>query len=93
LESGQTLSEYSLVIAGIAAVCIVAVLILGGGVVKVFGSAGKPLRPGGFTPPVGGLPLTYPSGVAECQDGGWESFPQFVDEGECLDYVHDFVET
>ena len=87
-ESGQTLSEYTLVVAGVALACLVAVILLGGGVVKVFGSADKPLRPGSFTPPTEHPTLTYPSALVECQGGGWQAFPQFVDEGECVDYVN-----
>lgn len=88
-ESGQTQSEYVLVIAGIAIACIVAALILGSLVRGSFDSSAKPFGPGSgtLTPPSPPAQLVNPTQVEECENGGWQSYPQFPDEQTCLDYV------
>ena len=79
-EPGQVQAEYALVVAAIAVGCIVAVLFVGGALSGLFDSSARPLTPGSgpFTPP--SAPADYPTTVAQCENGGWESFPQFESE-------------
>jgi Flp pilus assembly pilin Flp len=85
-QSGQTFSEYAVIVGGIAMVCVLAVLLLGGGVADLFGSTARPLSPGAHQPP-NSPALPYPTSAAECVDEGWQDFPQFDDEATCLGFV------
>jgi Flp pilus assembly pilin Flp len=85
-ESGQTFSEFAVIVGGIAMVCLLAVLFIGGGVADLFGSTAGPLAPGAHQPP-NPSELPYPTTADECVDEGWQNFPQFEDEIACLDFV------
>jgi Flp pilus assembly pilin Flp len=88
-ESGQTLSEYAVVIAGICVVCLIAALFVGGTISARFQGAGDsvttPSAP--FDPPDQPT-VTWPTKIEDCENGGWQNFPQFTDEQECIDYVN-----
>ncbi len=89
-ESGQTMAEYAVVVAGIAALCALAALFLsgaiGGHVRATAEVAGQPhVAP--FEPPATPPVLTWPTTLDECANGGWRSFAQFDTEAECNDYV------
>ena len=87
-ESGQTMAEYALLLGGLAIVCIVAVVFLGGRIGDLFGGTGASLQHGPFIPPSPKKsPLLYPATIEDCQDGGWRNFPQFANEAECKEYV------
>ena len=86
-ESGQTIGEYAVVIAGIAVVCLVAALFLGA-VIANHVRAGKPpasMEP--FEPPRTAPQLVWPRRLEDCENGGWHNYVQFNDERECTDYV------
>ena len=88
-ESGQTLAEYAVVVAGIAVVCALAALFLsgaiGGHVRATAEVAGQPhVAP--LEPPATPI-LTWPTTIGQCAAGGWRSFAQFDTEAECNDYV------
>ena len=89
-ESGQTMAEYAVVVAGIAAVCALAALYLsgaiGGHVRATAEVAGQP-HVALFEPPATLPVLTWPTTLGECANGGWRSFAQFDTEAECNDYV------
>jgi Flp pilus assembly pilin Flp len=84
-EAGQAFAEYALVLAGIAIICIVAILFVSGAVGGLFDSTGKPGTPGTFKPP--SAQLSWPTTIEECEDGGWRNFAQFSSEKECKEYV------
>ncbi len=87
-QSGQTSVETVLIIAAIGLACLVAVIFLGGGISHVFDSI---LDPSGPSPPsspfVPPTPATVPRTVEDCLDGGWRTYPQFIDEGACVEFV------
>lgn len=89
--AGQTSAEYTLVLAGIAIVCVVALVFLGGAIRDQFRSSGNPLdpgpSPGALTPPVPPSGLTWPKTMSDCQGTEWQNFSQFKNSGECRDYV------
>ena len=87
-ESGQTQGEYVLVVAGIALACVAAALVVGALLSGRFDSSAKPFGPGTgqFTPPSPPAAV-YPTSAAQCENGGWQSYPQFPDEQACLDYI------
>jgi len=35
--------------------------------------------------------LVYPTRVDQCENGGWQSYPQFADEQEFLDYLENLA--
>ena len=80
-------AELALVIGIIAFGCIVALLYLGGGVTRLFGSSADPLAPGGVLMPPTAPALTSPTARADCEDDGWKAFPQFADQSACEAYV------
>jgi Flp pilus assembly pilin Flp len=84
-ESGQAAAEYALLLGGIALVCIVALMALGGGIGGLFESNGQQLG----TPPriVPSEPIQYPTTLEECVDPGWHTYPQFESQAECEEYV------
>jgi Flp pilus assembly pilin Flp len=82
------MSEYALILGGIALTCIVVLVVLGGGIAGVFdntrdnvGRSGS----GSFTPP---STLTWPTSLSDCDDPGWQDFPQFASEAGCDAYVN-----
>ena len=86
-RAGQTTGEYALVAGGVALVCLVAVLYLGGGIGDLFGSSAKRVpSSGAFVPPVSGT-VTFPASDDDCANDGWRAFAQFTDEAECHAYV------
>ena len=85
-ELGQASGEYAIVVGGIAVVCIVAALFLGLAIKGQFGSASETVQQAPFEPPRS-APVTWPTSLADCVDGGWRDFPQFRNEAECRDYV------
>jgi Flp pilus assembly pilin Flp len=90
-QPGQTTAEFALIVGGIALVCVVGVLILGGGIGDLFGSNANPFDRGGpFVPPRSGT-VTFPDSAADCIGNGWQDYAQFTGESECLDYVASLV--
>ncbi len=85
--SGQVSTEFALVLGIIAFGCIVALLYLGGGITRLFGSSADPLTPGGVFMPPTAPALPYPTALADCEDDGWKDFPQFADQSACEAYV------
>jgi len=86
-RAGQTTAEFALIVGGVALVCLVGVLVLGGGIGDLFGSNANRIGRGGpFVPPRSGT-ATFPESADDCVDNGWEQYAQFTDESECLDYV------
>ena len=84
-ESGQTLAEYAVVVAGIAVACVVAALFLS----AVIGSdVGATVKPAPFQPPASPPQLVWPTKLEDCEAGGWRNFVQFDNEAECKDYVN-----
>ncbi len=89
---GQTTTEYGLVMAGLAVVCLVMLVFLGIGVREYFRSTGEASSsavtrtPRPLIPPVAS---SYPETLADCEDGHWRTYPQFQNERECKDYVRD----
>jgi hypothetical protein len=73
--------------------CIAAALILGAVLNGRFDSSAKPFGPGTgtFTRPSPPAQLVYPTRVDQCENGGWQSYPQFADEQECLDYLENLA--
>ena len=86
-ETGQAFGEYAILVAGVAIVCVFAVLFLSGAIQGLFGSSAKPFQPGPLTPPVPKSELVWPTKIEECEDGGWRNYAQFVDEEACTEYV------
>src|SRR5262245_2293370 len=87
-ECGQTMSEYALILGGIAITCMLVLLALGGGIAHVFDKSRDPVQrsgSGSFTPP---STLTWPTSLAECADPGWQNYPQFTSEADCDTYVN-----
>ena len=87
-ELGQASGEYAVVVGAIAVVCIVAALFLGLALKGQYESASEPVQQAPFEPPRS-APLTWPTSLADCEDGGWRDFPQFRDEADCRAYVED----
>jgi hypothetical protein len=83
------MAEYAVVLAGIAVLCLLAVVFLAAGIRGRFESANPPTPAGPLEPPsIGTVPqLTYPTTIAECEHGGWRNFSQFRNEAECREYV------
>jgi Flp pilus assembly pilin Flp len=89
-EAGQSLAEYTIIVGGIAVACAFVVLFLSTGVGGIFGSPTDPATPGSaFTPPVHSSPLPAPSTLEDCEDNGWQDYPQFISEEGCVAYVQD----
>ena len=87
-ESGQTLAEYAVVVAGIAVVCLLAALFLGAVIGNRVGTTMKPAPPAEFQPPAPTPQLVWPTRLEDCEDGGWRNFVQFDNEAQCKDYVN-----
>ena len=88
-EAGQAMAEYAVIVAAIAVGCVLAALFLGVTIKGLFENSGGdssiPAAP--FTPPATTPGLTYPTGLEQCERGGWRDFAQFRNERECADYV------
>jgi Flp pilus assembly pilin Flp len=84
--SGQTQGEFALIVGGVAIVCIVAVLFLGGAVGDLWDRSSKPV-PGGLYPPDSPSSTVEPTSMADCEGDGWQSFPQFATQQACFDFV------
>lgn len=80
------MSEYALIIGGIALVCVVAVMFLGDRVGELFDRTAKPLVPETSQPASPATP--YPMTLADCLNGGWQNYSQFASEGACEDFVN-----
>ena len=90
-ESGQTIGEYAVVIAGIAVVCLVAALFVGS-VIANRVREGKPPAPmEQFEPPRASPQLVWPKKLEDCENGGWQNYVQFENESQCKDYVRDIA--
>jgi Flp pilus assembly pilin Flp len=87
-ESGQTQSEFSLIVAAIAIGCIVAVLVFGGALGGLWDRSTKPVGPSTFNPPTA-TPST-PASASDCDDPGWASYG-FDDKAACLTWVADNI--
>jgi hypothetical protein len=88
-ESAQTLVEYSLIMGLIVIAAVVALTLFSGvldGLVgsppKTGGSGGSPFSP--FNPPAA---VVVPTSIQDCENGGWQSYPQFADEEACKRFV------
>jgi Flp pilus assembly pilin Flp len=79
------MSEYALILGGIALVCVLAVVFLGDGISGLFDSTAQPIEQ---TSQTTSPSVPYPLVITDCQDGGWQSFPQFASEGACEDWVN-----
>jgi Flp pilus assembly pilin Flp len=91
-ETGQALGEYAVLVAGVALVCVFALLFLSGAISGLFSSSGDQQQPGGaFTPPVPRSDLEWPKTIEDCEDGGWRNYAQFKNERECTKYVRDIT--
>ena len=87
-EDGQSLPEYTIVLAAIAVATLFSLLVLGAALKGRFESSDDNLPPAHtpFTPP--SQPgLVYPTEIGQCRHGGWRDFPQFRNEAECEEYV------
>lgn len=88
-EAGQTLSEYTVVLAAIAVACVVAIVLIAAAIGGLFDSADTPSGGGGpFVPPQTPQ-LSYPTKLADCEHGRWRNFAQFRSEDECRQYVEE----
>lgn len=85
-EAGQTLSEYTVVIAAIAVVCVAAVVVLAAAIGGRFDSPDGPAGGSPFTPPAP-QHLAYPTTLDDCEHGRWKNYAQFESEEECKTYV------
>ena len=83
------MAEYAVILAGIAVLCLLAVVFLAAGIRGRFESTQTPTPAGPLEPPsTGTVPQqTYPTTIAECEHEGWRNFPQFRNEAECTRYV------
>jgi hypothetical protein len=89
-DAGQSLTEYSIIVAGIAVACAFVLLFVSAGIGGIFGSSTDPVKAGSpFTPPELSSPLPAPTTLEDCEDNGWQSYPQFGSEEECVAYVQD----
>jgi len=89
-ESGQTIGEYAVVIAGIAVVCLVAALFVGSIVANRIRDA--PSQPHtSLEPPRTSPQLVWPRRLEDCENGGWRNYVQFENERQCKDYVRDMA--
>jgi len=91
-ESGQAVVDYTLIVAGVAVVCALAILFLSGGIAGWFDSTGTQIQqqqPAPLEPPVSSAPVE-PTSLADCENEGWRNYPQlkFEDEADCVDYVN-----
>ena len=82
------MAEYAVVIAGIAAVCIVAALFLGGIIANRVDDA-KPSAPPSapLEPPHVSPQLVWPTELEDCENGRWKNYVQFENEEQCKEYV------
>jgi Flp pilus assembly pilin Flp len=80
------MSEYALILGGIALVCVVAVMFLGDRISDLFDRTAKPIGPVASQPASPATP--YPMSLADCEDGGWARFSQFSSEAACNDFVN-----
>ena len=93
VESGQAAVDYTLIVAGICVVCALALLFVSGGINGLFDDTGTRIQQqqAPLEPPVSSPPLTWPSSLADCENGGWQNYPQFDDQVECEQYVDDLT--
>jgi Flp pilus assembly pilin Flp len=80
------MSEYALILGGIALACVVAVMFLGDRISGLFDRSAKPIAPAASVPSAPATP--YPMSLSDCQDGGWQRFSQFASESACNDFVN-----
>ena len=83
--SGQTTTEFVLILAAIALGCLVALIVFGGAVGDLFGTISHPSSPSPFVPP---NPVDVPTTVDDCLGEGWRNYPQFADEAACIQFVN-----
>ena len=90
-QSGQTMSEYAVILGGLALVVVVAIVFLGGRIGDLFGGTGSSVqqpRAAPFRPPYPSE-VSFPATLQDCQNGGWGNYPQFENEAECEAYIDD----
>ena len=85
-DSGQTLAEYSVLVAAIAVGCVLAVVFVAAVVGGLFGRSDGSPAPGPLVPPRTSQ-LVYPTTLEECEHGRWRNYAQFASEEECRRYV------
>ena len=86
---GQVMAEYAVIIGGIAVVCLVALLLLGRPIDELFREPAERVPPAQpFTPPATPGPVSEPTSVDDCEDGGWQTYG-FATQAECEQYVVD----
>ena len=91
-QSGQTLVEYVLILAGIALACLATVVFLSGAINDLYATiantpavSDRPSAPPG-QPTQPGQPAV-PTSVEDCFHGGWRHFPQFENQAACIKFV------
>ena len=87
-QAGQTMSEYAVILGGLALVVVVAVVFLGGRIGDLFGGTGNSVqqpRPAPFSPPYPS-DASFPATLEDCANGGWRNYAQFEDEAACESY-------
>ena len=85
-EDGQTAAEYTLILGGIAIVVAALVLGLGGNIRNLFQSTSDKL-PAGPTMPADPPSVPYPTTYEQCDDPGWDTFPDMDNREECVAFV------
>ena len=86
-ESGQATAEYALVLGGIAVVCIVALVLLGHPIDRIFRKPVALIPPAEpFTPPVAPGTLPEPTTLADCADEGFRAYG-FTTQADCEAWV------
>ena len=85
-EAGQVAGEYAIVLGVIALVCVVAVIVLGAGIHGAFEQGGEGVQQAPYRPPTPSA-QSWPTTLADCEDGGWQNYPQFANEADCRAYV------
>jgi hypothetical protein len=90
-ERGQVLGEYAIVIGLIAFVCAVALLYFGVVLRNDYQSGREQIQQAPYERPIRptpSAPQSWPTTLADCEDGAWKDFPQFKNEAECAEYVN-----
>jgi hypothetical protein len=90
-ERGQVVGEYAIVIGLIAFVCVVALLYFGFVLRDDYESGGGQIQQAPYEPPTPvtpSAPQSWPTTLADCEDGGWQDFPQFTNEAGCVEYIN-----
>ena len=85
-ERAQVTAEYALILGGIAVACILALLWLAHPIDRLFRDPTVLPSEQPFTPPARTGDAPEPASLADCENGGWQTFA-FASETDCEDYV------